>query len=89
MLWTSWIYDVYTQGVAYSMSDTLDGPWVQEKDPITPPNHGHGMLFKTFDGDWMMSVHSHEVINGKYHRVPTLFRVDISGDKLILGEKVL
>ena len=89
MLWTSWIYDVYNQGVAYSMSDTLDGPWLQEKDPITPPNHGHGMLFKTFDGDWMMSVHSHEVINGKYHRVPTLFRVDISGDKLILGEKVL
>ena len=28
MLWTSWIYDVYTQGVAYSESGTLDGPWV-------------------------------------------------------------
>lgn len=89
ILWTSWIYDVYTQGVAYSLSGTLDGPWVQEKDPITPPNHGHGMLFKTFDGDWLMSVHSHEVINGKYHRVPVLFRVDISGNKLVLGEKVL
>lgn len=87
MLWTSWIYDVYTQGVAYSESGTLDGPWIQEKDPITPPNHGHGMLFKTFEGDWLMSVHSHEVINGVYHRVPTLFRVDLSGDRLILGKK--
>ncbi|HKZ37743.1 MAG TPA: hypothetical protein VJ184_08845 [Chryseolinea sp.] len=37
MIWTSWIYDVYTQGVAYSESGTLDGPWSQEKDPITHP----------------------------------------------------
>jgi len=34
MIWTSWIYNVYTQGVAYSESGTLDGPWIQEKDPI-------------------------------------------------------
>ena len=27
MIWTSWIYNVYTQGVAYSESGTLDGPW--------------------------------------------------------------
>jgi beta-xylosidase len=59
MIWTSWIYDVYTQGVAYSKSGTLDGPWVQEKDPITPPNYGHGMLFRTLDGKWLMSLHSH------------------------------
>ena len=89
MLWTSWIYDVYTQGVAYSASGTLDGPWVQEKEPVTPPNFGHGMLFRTFDGKWMMSVHSHAVVNGRYRRIPTLFHVDISGDKLIVGEKVL
>lgn len=25
MIWTSWIYNVYTQGVAYSESGTLDG----------------------------------------------------------------
>lgn len=82
MLWTSWIYDVYTQGVAYSESGTLDGPWIQEKEPITPPDHGHGMLFKTLDGRWLMSVHRHEVINGRYHRVPQLFNVDLSGDRL-------
>lgn len=88
MLWTSWIYDVYTQGVAYSQSGTLDGPWIQEKEPITPPNYGHGMLFRTFDGKWMMSVHSHAVVNGKYLRIPTLFNVDLSEDKLVLGDKV-
>lgn len=88
MLWTSWIYKDYVQGVAYSESGTLDGPWVQEPDPITPPNFGHGMLFRALDGRWLMSVHSHKDINGHYVRIPHLFEVDLSGDKLVLGEPV-
>lgn len=88
MIWTSWVDDVYTQGVVYSKSGTLDGPWVQEPQPITPPNFGHGMLFKTLDGKWMMSVHSHKSINGRYHRVPHLFEVDLSGDKLVVGRMI-
>lgn len=86
MIWTSWIYDVYTQGVAYSKSGTLDGPWIQEKDPITPANYGHGMLFRTFSGKWLMCIHSHKNINGRYHRVPHFFEIDLSGDKLVLGK---
>jgi len=83
MLWTSWIYKDYTQGVAYSLTGTLDGPWMQEPEPITPPNYGHSMLFRTFDGRWMMSVHSHkENAQGHYERTPHLFPVDLSGDKL-------
>lgn len=85
MLWTSWVDDVYTQGVAYSESGTLDGPWIQEPKPITPPNHGHGMLFKDLKGRWLMSVHSHRVDEkGRYIRVPHIFEVDLSGDKLQL-----
>jgi len=84
MLWTSWVYDVYTQGVAYSSSGTLDGPWVQEKEPITPPNFGHGMLFRTLDGKLLMAIHSHQSINGHTRRIPHLFEVDDSGDKLII-----
>lgn len=86
IIWTSWVFGDYTQGVAYSESGTLDGPWVQEKDPITPPNFGHGMLFQTFDGKWLMSVHSHKDVNGRYVRIPHLFEVDLSGDKLVLGK---
>ncbi len=82
MLWTSWVHDVYVQGVAYSESGTLDGPWIQEPEPITPPNFGHGMLFQSFEGKDLMSVHSHRSINGRYHRVPHLFEMDLSGDKL-------
>ena len=86
MIWTSWIYDVYTQGVAYSKSGTLDGPWIQEKDPVTPPNYGHGMLFSTLTGKWLMSLHSHRSSNGRTIRVPRLFEVDFTGDKLVVGK---
>jgi hypothetical protein len=86
MIWTSWVYDVYTQGVAYSQSGTLDGPWIQEKEPITPPNYGHGMLFKTFDGKLLMSLHSHKKVNERTIRIPHFFEVDLSGDKLVVGK---
>ncbi|MDX8338918.1 glycoside hydrolase family 43 protein [Draconibacterium sp. IB214405] len=84
MLWTSWVFSDYVQGVAYSESGTLDGPWIQEKEPITPPNFGHGMLFRTFDGKLLLSAHSHKDINGRYVRIPHLFEVDDSGDKLVI-----
>jgi len=86
MIWTSWVYDVYTQGVAYSESGTLNGPWVQEKEPITPPNYGHGMLFETLNGKLLMSIHSHKIVDGRTVRVPHLFEVDLSGDKLVVGK---
>ena len=88
MIWTSWIYNVYTQGVAYSQSGTLDGPWVQEQEPVTPPDHGHGMLFRDLTGRWLMSVHSHREENGHYIRIPQLFEVDLSGAKLKIGRKL-
>lgn len=86
MIWTSWVYDIYTQGVAYSKSGTLNGPWIQEKDPITPPNYGHGMLFQTLEGKWLMAIHSHKNINGRYLRIPHLFEVSLNGDKLVVGK---
>ncbi len=89
MIWTSWIRNIYTQGVVYSESGTLDGPWVHEPEPITPPNFGHGMLFQTLEGKWLMSVHSHKDVNGHYIRYPHLFEVDFSGDKLVLGKRFI
>ncbi len=82
MIWTSWVYNVYTQGVAYSESGTLDGPWIQEPDPITPPDFGHGMIFTDFQGRKLMALHSHKDINGYYLRIPHFFPIDLSGDKL-------
>lgn len=86
MLWTSWIYDVYTQGVAYSESGTLDGPWIQEPEPITPPNYGHGMIFKDFKGNLLLAAHSHYKVGDRTIRIPHFFKVSLKGDKLkVLG----
>lgn len=87
MIWTSWIYNVYTQGVAYSESGTLGGPWTQQAEPVTPPDHGHGMLFRDLSGRWLMSVHSHRDEGGRYIRIPQLFEVDLSGDSLVVKTK--
>ena len=84
MIWTSWVLSDYVQGVAYSESGTLDGPWVQEKEPITPPNFGHAMLFRTLEGKLLMSIHSHKSENGRTIRIPHLFEVDDSGDKIVV-----
>ena len=83
MLWTSWVFQDYTQGVAYSESGTLDGPWIQQHEPITPPNYGHGMIFCTFDGRLLLCCHSHKKVNGRTIRHPAFFEVDDSGDTLI------
>ncbi len=85
MIWTSWVYDVYTQGVAYSESGTIDGPWVQNPRPITPPGFGHGMLFRDLTGQWLMSVHHHRKEGDETVRIPHLFEVDLSGDSLRVG----
>ena len=84
MIWTSWVFNDYVQGVAYSESGTLDGPWVQEEEPITPSNFGHGMIFKSLDGKLLMSIHSHDTVNGRTIRIPHLFELDDSGDKLVV-----
>lgn len=84
MIWTSWVFNDYVQGVAYSESGTLDGPWVQEEEPITPPNFGHGMIFKSLEGKLLMSIHSHDTVEGRTIRIPHLFELDDSGDKLVV-----
>ncbi|MDE6722058.1 MAG: family 43 glycosylhydrolase [Bacteroidaceae bacterium] len=85
MLWTSWHGDRYVQGVAYSTTGSLMGAWRQEALPVTPDNYGHGMLFRTLEGQLLMSIHSHRNIDlGKqwFERHPTFFVCDDSGDKL-------
>lgn len=84
MIWTSWIYNDYTMGVAYSESGTIYGPWIQDEEPLTPPNYGHGMIFRDFKGRDILSIHSHSDINGNYIRRPVFWEIDLSGDRLRL-----
>jgi beta-xylosidase len=63
MLWSSYEHlnvedgkSHYVQTVARSASGELKGPWVQ-LEPLVRQDSGHGMLFRTFDGELMMVLH--------------------------------
>ncbi|MEZ5070115.1 MAG: glycoside hydrolase family 43 protein [Bacteroidales bacterium] len=84
MLWSSWGEHRYAQGIAYSSSGTIEGPWVQETEAFKGDNSGHGMLFTTFEGKRLFIIH-HAAENGR--RKPQLWEVDDSGEKLVLGNR--
>lgn len=84
MLWSSWGEQRYAQGVAYSESGSIKGPWIQEEKALKGDNSGHGMIFTTFGGKRLFIVH-HAEENGP--RKPQIYEIDDSGDKLLLGKR--
>ncbi len=85
MLWASWGKERYLNGIAYSESGTIAGPWIQEPEPFIANNSGHGMLFRTFEGRLIYVLHHAE---GNGPRKPQYWNVDDSGDKLVLGTRI-
>ena len=84
MLWSSWGEHRYAQGVAYSESGSIKGPWIQEQEAFKGDNSGHGMIFTTFEGKRLFIIHHAEE---KGPRKPQIYEIDDSGDKLILGPR--
>ena len=44
-------------GLACSKTGKIAGPWEQVDEPLVAANGAHGMIFKTFDGKLMMTLH--------------------------------
>ena len=87
MLWSSWSYKRYAQGVAYSESGLLKGPWIQEDKPIVEENSGHGMLFDTFEGKTLLLLHKQDLGDNPGPRKPIFYEVDLSGDSLKINKR--
>lgn len=83
MLWSGWGKKRCAQGVAYSASGKLEGPWIQSEHPLVADDSGHAMLFRTFEGKPLMLLH-HQSLDEENPgpRRPLLLEVDISGDEL-------
>ncbi len=59
MLQSSFIANqTYALGISYSESGKIAGPWKHEPKPLYAEDGGHGMIFTTFDGRLMLSLHS-------------------------------
>jgi arabinan endo-1,5-alpha-L-arabinosidase len=78
MIWASYGEGGYTEGVAFSETGKLAGPWIQQSDPLYSNDGGHGMLFETFDGKLMMVLHSPNNRNSRPH----IFEMEDTGDAL-------
>ena len=57
MLWSSSGKEGYAIGIARSATGSITGPWLQDEEPLFGKDGGHGMLFKTFEGDLMLTIH--------------------------------
>jgi arabinan endo-1,5-alpha-L-arabinosidase len=57
MLWSSFGDGGYALGVATSASGRLEGPWLQEDEPLFPQDGGHGMIFRALDGRLLLTLH--------------------------------
>lgn len=57
MIWSSFGEHKYAVGIARSKTGKVAGPWEQVDEPLVAADGGHGMIFKTFDGKLMMTLH--------------------------------
>jgi len=57
MLWSCFCDGGYCQAQAVSPSGRVTGPWQVLPEPVYKNDGGHGMLFKTFDGQTKLTLH--------------------------------
>ncbi|MBD2869973.1 glycoside hydrolase family 43 protein [Paenibacillus arenilitoris] len=81
MLWSSYDKGSYVQTIARSVSGSLQGPW-EQLEPLVRGDSGHGMLFRTFEGNWMLILHSPFRMPDSRCR---LFDVTDTGDSFIVS----
>jgi beta-xylosidase len=78
LIWSGFNDGAYTTGIAISDSGKLAGPWKQQAEPLFKKDGGHGMLFKTFEGQLMMVLHSPNNRDAQ----PRLFKIEDTGETL-------
>ena len=57
MIWSSQGADKYAIGIVESESGKIQGPWKHQKERLFKKNGGHGMIFKTLEGELALILH--------------------------------
>jgi arylsulfatase A-like enzyme len=85
MLWSSKGAGGYTLGVARSSNGKVDGEWRHDAEPLWKADGGHGMLFRTFDRELLLTFHTP---NQRLDRArAVIYRVTEEKANLKLGER--
>lgn len=81
MIWSSFGVNDYSVGIAESVSGKIAGPWKQHEKPLFSGDGGHGMIFRTFDGRLMLSLHKP---NNDPDERAGFYELTDAGDSLVL-----
>ncbi len=57
MIWSSFSHGEYAIGIAESLTGSVKGPWRQQEKPLFVKNGGHGMIFRTLEGQLCLILH--------------------------------
>lgn len=58
LLWSSFSKTGYSIAAASSRSGRITGPWLQAEKPFYEKDGGHGMLFRTLEGELRLAIHT-------------------------------
>ncbi|HOC70717.1 MAG TPA: glycoside hydrolase family 43 protein [Candidatus Hydrogenedentes bacterium] len=87
MLWSSFGKDrQYMTAIARSASGKIIGPWAVSSSTIFEKDGGHAMLFQSFEGTQVLSLHQP---NGKPKERAKFFTVDFSNNEIRLKAPLL
>ena len=84
MLWSSYGPTKYATGIAVSTSGKLAGPWEQQPETLWLDDGGHPMLFTTFDGRLVMTIHQP---NRRVERA-RFFEMEDTGDTIRIQREI-
>ncbi len=81
LLWASVCDYRYLEAISYSDNGKISGQWIHQEELLFKENGGHGMLFKTFQGQLKLALHCP---NNNPDERPILYNVRESNDSLII-----
>ena len=57
MIWSSFAQGKYCEGLVYSDNGSITGKWIHDERLLFAEDGGHGMIFKTLEGDLKFIFH--------------------------------
>lgn len=91
MLWSNLDKNAgYAVGMAASDNGKIDGNWIQYPDPFYNRNYknefdgGHPMLFYTFEGQLMMSIHSPNSYSAELFETADFYPIEDRGNTIAI-----
>ena len=85
MLWATFAGGGYLQAVARSENGRLDGRWSHDKELLFREDGGHGMLFRSFEGELLLALHQP---NHDPDERPHVFEVNEEDGRLMVWDQL-